>query len=90
MLPNPQWIVQKEETALTLIELMTYRWQGHFSGDPAAYRPEGELERWKEKCPIKLAKEKLLNQFCVHESEITEIHNWVEEEINSYLEFSLA
>lgn len=74
----------------TLIELMTYRWQGHFSGDPAAYRPEGELEKWKEKCPIKLAKEKLLNHFGVHESEITEIHNWVEEEINSYLAFSLA
>lgn len=30
-----------------LMELKTYRWFGHYVGDPAVYRPEGELEKWK-------------------------------------------
>jgi acetoin:2,6-dichlorophenolindophenol oxidoreductase subunit alpha len=34
------------------IDCKTYRWLGHNIGDPMAYRPEGELERWKEKDPI--------------------------------------
>ena len=74
----------------TLLEMMTYRWQGHFSGDPAAYRPEGELEKWKERCPIKLAKERLINDFNFSESDISTIHQKAEIEVQNYLEFSLA
>jgi len=43
----------------TLIECMTYRHSGHSRADPAKYRPEGELERWLEKDPIKIYKERL-------------------------------
>lgn len=38
----------------TLIESMTYRQKGHSRSDPATYRPEGELEEWLERDPIKL------------------------------------
>jgi TPP-dependent pyruvate/acetoin dehydrogenase alpha subunit len=72
----------------TLIELMTYRWQGHFSGDPAAYRPEGELESWKEKDPILVARAKLLERG-TKQSELDAIHTRVETEIAEYLRFSL-
>ncbi len=34
------------------IDCKTYRWMGHNVGDPMAYRPEGELEHWKDKDPI--------------------------------------
>src|SRR3546814_6201942 len=33
----------------SLIECLTYRHSGHSRADPAKYRPEGELERWKQK-----------------------------------------
>lgn len=36
----------------TLIEAKTYRFVGHSRTDPAAYRPEGELEEWKKRDPI--------------------------------------
>ena len=36
----------------TLIECKTYRHSGHSRADPAKYRPEGELDRWKERDPI--------------------------------------
>jgi TPP-dependent pyruvate/acetoin dehydrogenase alpha subunit len=38
----------------TLIEAMTYRQKGHSRADPAAYRPEGELEAWIARDPITL------------------------------------
>ena len=36
----------------TMIEAMTYRHMGHSRSDPATYRPEGELEEWKQRDPI--------------------------------------
>ena len=38
----------------TLIEAKTYRYRGHSRTDPATYRPEGELERWRQRDPIEL------------------------------------
>lgn len=37
----------------TLLVCETYRWHGHMEGDPCDYRPEGELEAWKARCPIR-------------------------------------
>jgi acetoin:2,6-dichlorophenolindophenol oxidoreductase subunit alpha len=44
----------------SLIECKTYRYSGHSRADPAKYRPEGELEKWKERDPIKIYRERLL------------------------------
>ncbi|HKA46257.1 MAG TPA: thiamine pyrophosphate-dependent dehydrogenase E1 component subunit alpha [Burkholderiales bacterium] len=43
-----------------LIEAMTYRHSGHSRADPAKYRPEGELERWLERDPIVIYRDRLL------------------------------
>ena len=43
-----------------LIEAVTYRHSGHSRADPGQYRPEGELDRWLERDPIKLYRERLL------------------------------
>jgi TPP-dependent pyruvate/acetoin dehydrogenase alpha subunit len=56
----------------SLIECKTYRYSGHSRADPAKYRPPGELERWKERCPIKIYRERL-KQFGVSESVIAGI-----------------
>jgi len=45
-----------------LIEAVTYRHSGHSRADPGKYRPEGELERWLERDPIKLYRERLLKR----------------------------
>jgi acetoin:2,6-dichlorophenolindophenol oxidoreductase subunit alpha len=36
----------------TMIEALTYRYMGHSRSDPGAYRPPGELDRWKANDPI--------------------------------------
>ncbi|MGI9381093.1 MAG: thiamine pyrophosphate-dependent dehydrogenase E1 component subunit alpha [Methyloligellaceae bacterium] len=56
----------------SLIEAMTYRHSGHSRADPAKYRPEGELEKWKERDPIKIYRERLA-QFGISEAQIKEI-----------------
>jgi pyruvate dehydrogenase E1 component alpha subunit len=56
----------------SLIECMTYRHSGHSRADPAKYRPEGELERWKERDPIKLYRERL-QQFGIADKVIAKI-----------------
>ena len=56
----------------SLIECMTYRHSGHSRADPAKYRPEGELEHWKSRDPIRIYRERLL-QFGVPEKTIAGI-----------------
>ncbi len=36
----------------TLIECKTYRWHGHFEGDPQRYRDKAEVASWREKDPL--------------------------------------
>jgi TPP-dependent pyruvate/acetoin dehydrogenase alpha subunit len=56
----------------SLIECLTYRHSGHSRADPAKYRPEGELEKWKERDPIKIYRERL-KQFGVSDDVIAKI-----------------
>jgi TPP-dependent pyruvate/acetoin dehydrogenase alpha subunit len=54
----------------TFLECMTYRWDGHFGGDPGTgYRAKEEIESWKQKCPIKRLKEKLIQEGSLSEDE---------------------
>lgn len=72
----------------TLIEFMTYRWQGHFAGDPAAYRSDEEVTYWKDRCPLKKTREDLLSKK-VSKKKIEELEKKAEEEIADALKFSL-
>ena len=56
----------------SLIECLTYRHSGHSRADPAKYRPEGELEKWKERDPVKIYRERL-KQFGVGDRSIADI-----------------
>jgi len=35
-----------------LLEAATYRWHGHYEGDPERYREASELEEWKKRDPL--------------------------------------
>ena len=61
----------------SLIECMTYRHSGHSRADPAKYRPEGELERWKERDPVAAYRARL-RQFGVAEEAIVGIESDVQ------------
>ena len=44
----------------TLIEAKTYRFAGHSRADQGLYRPEGELEEWRKRDPIKVTEDSLV------------------------------
>src|SRR6202042_1361113 len=69
----------------SLIECMTYRYSGHSRADPAKYRPEGELEKWKERDPIKIYRERL-KAFGVADSAIAGIETEVKREVDDATE----
>jgi pyruvate dehydrogenase E1 component alpha subunit len=66
----------------SLIEAMTYRHSGHSRADPAKYRPEGELERWKERDPIKMYRARLL-KLGVSETVLNAIEQEIKVEIEA-------
>ncbi|HML09187.1 MAG TPA: thiamine pyrophosphate-dependent dehydrogenase E1 component subunit alpha [Xanthobacteraceae bacterium] len=64
----------------SLIECLTYRHSGHSRADPAKYRPEGELEKWKERDPIKIYRQRL-KQFGIGEEAIVRIETDVKRRV---------
>jgi pyruvate dehydrogenase E1 component alpha subunit len=57
----------------TLIEAKTYRYAGHSRSDKATYRPEGELDAWKERDPITLFAAKLVDEGVLAGSGLEEV-----------------
>jgi pyruvate dehydrogenase E1 component alpha subunit len=69
----------------SLIECLTYRHSGHSRADPAKYRPDGELEKWKERDPIRIYRERLA-QFGIGEAAISAIETDVKRRIDAATE----
>lgn len=57
----------------TLIECKTYRWRGHWTGDPEVYRTKEDVKAWMEKDPIKRMKEKMLEDKIATEAQLDAI-----------------
>ena len=69
----------------SLIECITYRHSGHSRADPAKYRPEGELEKWKERDPIKIYRERLL-EFGIDPEVMKGIEDGIKREVDEATE----
>jgi TPP-dependent pyruvate/acetoin dehydrogenase alpha subunit len=42
------------------VEALTYRFVGHSRSDPGKYRPEGELDSWRERDPLVVGRARLI------------------------------
>jgi pyruvate dehydrogenase E1 component alpha subunit len=72
-----------------LIECKTYRWLGHYVGDPGTlYRRKEEIEEWKEKDPIKLYRARLLTLGVLGERDVENIDRRVGKEIGEAVAFA--
>jgi len=72
-----------------LIESKTYRWLGHYVGDPGVYRPDEEVAFWKsnEKEPIHQFREQMIKNKVFTKAELDEIQNNVADMITAAVEF---
>jgi pyruvate dehydrogenase E1 component alpha subunit len=74
----------------SLIECKTYRWKGHHVGDPGrVYRLEKETEEWKEHCPIKTFRERLIKEKISSEEELSLIEKNTKEIIKEAADFAI-
>lgn len=73
----------------SLIEAITYRTGGHSRADPAKYRPEEEVEAWKERDPVPAYHQRLL-RVGVPEADLGAITREVAATIDAATEFAKA
>ena len=52
-----------------IVEAATYRWHGHYEGDPERYRSADEVEEWRSRDPL-LVHETVLRQAGVGDDEL--------------------
>jgi pyruvate dehydrogenase E1 component alpha subunit len=72
----------------SVVECKTFRIRGHFEGDPQAYRPDGEVEAWKKKCPIDNFEAKLLEMNVLSKGAVEEIEASIRKEMGEAVKFA--
>jgi 2-oxoisovalerate dehydrogenase E1 component len=68
-----------------LVEATTYRWHGHYEGDPERYRSAEEVRAWGERDPIGLHEQRL-RQAGVGDNDIKALASSVVGELNDAVE----
>jgi len=74
----------------TLIECKTYRWLGHWTGDPQVYRSREEVEAWKEKDPIRRLREYMIGDKIATAKELDAIEAKSKADVDVAAEFALS
>lgn len=75
----------------TLLDCITYRFFGHFTGDPGrgiTYRSKEEMGQWLERCPIKRFRERLIKEKRITEKMATTMEANVKASIEGAVQFA--
>ncbi len=72
----------------TLIEAKTYRWYGHWTGDPEVYRSREEVEEWKKKDPILRFEKHLRDEGLLSQDQIDAKHHDIADLIEQAVKFA--
>ena len=72
----------------TLIEAKTYRYKGHYDGDPELYRSVEEKKCWMQKDPIKRHEEFIISNNIATLTDLELIKNEVKTEIEKSINFA--
>jgi len=72
----------------TFIEGKTYRFRGHYEGDPMVYRHPGELEEWQKKDPLPGYRKRLIESEIISEGELEEIMGSVQAQLDEAVEYA--
>ena len=78
----------KEGDGPSYILCDTYRYRGHYEGDPETYRDEEELEQWRERDPIKTVEDRVLSEGYIEQDAIDELYEKAESEIDEAVDFA--
>jgi Dehydrogenase E1 component len=80
--------VAREDRQPTLVEAFTYRFRGHSAADPEVYRTKEEVEEWRKKDPVKVFRDRLLDEQVISEKEVEEMRERIERRVLDAVEFA--
>ena len=72
-----------------ILEVQTYRYKGHSMSDPATYRSKKELDSYKTKDPIQVAKEEIIKKKIASEKDLEKINQKIINKIKDAADFAL-
>jgi TPP-dependent pyruvate/acetoin dehydrogenase alpha subunit len=72
----------------TLVETKTYRYRGHYEGDPCGYQSDPEMAEWRAKDPILRFRKKLASMGVLTEDGASQIDREIGEEIERAVKFA--
>jgi len=72
-----------------LVEAATYRWHGHYEGDPERYRTPEELAEWQARDPL-VVHEQVLRDAGVADDEVAALRAAVDAELDAAVEAARA
>jgi acetoin:2,6-dichlorophenolindophenol oxidoreductase subunit alpha len=78
----------REGSGPTLLELETYRFAGHSRSDPGHYRSKEEVAAWRERDPITVYENQLLEQGHVSATEINQIKADIDRILDEAIRFA--
>ena len=70
--------------------MKTYRYSGHSRSDAGTYRPDGELDAWKQRDPIDILRSKLLEGGEVTAEQLADLDAGVDQRVAAAVEAVLA
>lgn len=85
-----KWAVERARRGEgpSLLDCKTYRYYGHFEGDPMVYRSREEIEEWRKRDPILTYRERLLRWNIASEQELNTIHEKARREVEEAVRFA--
>ncbi|GAB4217684.1 MAG: pyruvate dehydrogenase (acetyl-transferring) E1 component subunit alpha [Synechococcales cyanobacterium] len=72
------------------LECLTYRFRAHSMFDPDLYRDRGEIEQWKQRCPIETLKADLMAKALLSDADWEVMEQGVRQEIETAIAFAEA
>jgi TPP-dependent pyruvate/acetoin dehydrogenase alpha subunit len=74
----------------SLVEGLTYRWEGHYKGDPEVYRSRDEVSEWRLKHdPIEKFGKFLVDKKVLSHGQMRVINSGIEAEIEEAVKYAL-
>ncbi|HLB49865.1 MAG TPA: pyruvate dehydrogenase (acetyl-transferring) E1 component subunit alpha [Anaerolineales bacterium] len=78
----------REGKGPSLVECKTYRYRGHFEGDPTVYRSKEEVDAWLKKDPIPRFEKTLRDMKVLTDARMADIKKEIEARIEAAVKFA--
>ncbi len=80
----------RENQGPSLIEVKTYRWHGHYEGDPEEYRDKNEVEAWRARDPLPLLRARVHDQGILDSQQLLDLEKNFEDLLSEAVAFAKA